>query len=127
MLISYLHKIHARLGELQYMAATAGGANEASSQAYMAEALKRFCRSIELCDDYLRGYYGLKLVCLTRRRFRFGTVKRSCGALLSNRLTCAVGYDAPAERARQGKQSDGSGSIHPAGDRHRGAARRDGH
>jgi hypothetical protein len=24
--------------------------------------LKRFCRSIELCDNYLRGYYGLKLV-----------------------------------------------------------------
>lgn len=29
---------------------------------YMAEALKRFARSIELCDQYLRGYYGLKLV-----------------------------------------------------------------
>lgn len=28
----------------------------------LAEALKRFCRSIELCDNYLRGYYGLKLV-----------------------------------------------------------------
>lgn len=28
----------------------------------MAESLKRFCRSIELCDDYLRGHYGLKLV-----------------------------------------------------------------
>lgn len=24
--------------------------------------MRRFCRSIELCDDYLRGYYGLKLV-----------------------------------------------------------------
>lgn len=30
----------------------------------MAESLKRFCRSVELCDDYLRGYYGLKLVTL---------------------------------------------------------------
>lgn len=26
-----------------------------------AEAMRRFCRSVELCDDYLRGYYGLKL------------------------------------------------------------------
>ncbi|KAL1836074.1 hypothetical protein VTJ49DRAFT_5609 [Mycothermus thermophilus] len=55
--------IHARLGELQYMAATAsGGAANGSYQKYMAEAIKRFSRSIELCDDYLRGYYGLKLV-----------------------------------------------------------------
>ncbi|KAK4163611.1 TPR repeat protein oca3 [Cladorrhinum sp. PSN259] len=54
--------VHARLGELQYMAATASGANGASYQKQMAEALKRFSRSIELCDDYLRGYYGLKLV-----------------------------------------------------------------
>ena len=56
-------QIHARLGELQYMAATtASAASDATSQKYLAEALKRFCRSIELCDDYLRGHYGLKLV-----------------------------------------------------------------
>jgi hypothetical protein len=23
--------------------------------------MRRYCRSIELCSDYLRGYYGLKL------------------------------------------------------------------
>lgn len=44
------------------MAATAPGVAGGSYQKYMAEALKRFSRSIELCDDYLRGYYGLKLV-----------------------------------------------------------------
>jgi hypothetical protein len=44
------------------MAATASGAGSGSYQKYMAEAIKRFSRSIELCDDYLRGYYGLKLV-----------------------------------------------------------------
>lgn len=43
------------------MAATAPGASVAY-QKCMAEAIKRFSRSIELCDDYLRGYYGLKLV-----------------------------------------------------------------
>lgn len=40
-------------------------ANEAQddgSRQHLAEALKRFCRSVELCDDYLRGYYGLKRV-----------------------------------------------------------------
>jgi hypothetical protein len=41
------------------MAATA---SESGADKYLAESLRRFCRSIELCDDYLRGYYGLKLV-----------------------------------------------------------------
>ncbi|OAQ85359.1 tetratricopeptide repeat domain-containing protein [Purpureocillium lilacinum] len=51
--------IHARLGEVSLMAANT--TTEGSPQKYLAEALKRFCRSVELCDDYLRGYYGLKL------------------------------------------------------------------
>ncbi|ESZ92501.1 hypothetical protein SBOR_7107 [Sclerotinia borealis F-4128] len=50
--------IHARLAEVLYIAA---GVNDSSSDRYLAESLRRFCRSIELCDDYLRGYYGLKL------------------------------------------------------------------
>ncbi|TAQ84666.1 hypothetical protein B7494_g7005 [Chlorociboria aeruginascens] len=49
--------IHARLGEVLFMAAGADNAEK-----YLAESLRRFCRSIELCDEYLRGYYGLKLV-----------------------------------------------------------------
>jgi len=45
------------------MAATGSSSVEGgSSQKQLAESVKRFCRSIELCDDYLRGYYGLKLV-----------------------------------------------------------------
>lgn len=35
---------------------------EAVPSKQLADAVKRFCRSIELCDDYLRGYYGLKKV-----------------------------------------------------------------
>lgn len=50
--------MHARLGEVLLMAADAGA--EGSSRQQLAEALKRFSRSVELCDDYLRGYYGLK-------------------------------------------------------------------
>lgn len=42
------------------MAAKSSQQNDAAKQ--LSEALKRFCRSVELCDDYLRGYYGLKLV-----------------------------------------------------------------
>lgn len=54
--------MHAHLGEVQLMAASTGsGGSDAATQRYAAEALKRFCRSIELCDDYLRGFYGLKL------------------------------------------------------------------
>jgi hypothetical protein len=41
----------------------AGCTGESSAEKYLGESLRRFCRSIELCDDYLRGYYGLKLVC----------------------------------------------------------------
>lgn len=51
--------MHARLGEVLYMAAST---TEGSAAKYLAESIKRFSRSIELCDDYLRGYYGLKLV-----------------------------------------------------------------
>lgn len=54
----YAWNIHARLGEVLYMTAMAG---DAAAERYLAESLRRFCRSIELCDDYLRGYYGLKL------------------------------------------------------------------
>ncbi|KAI0430835.1 tetratricopeptide [Xylaria sp. FL1042] len=48
--------IHARLGEMLLMAAKTSDAPKR-----LTEALKRFCRSIELCDNYLRGYFGLKL------------------------------------------------------------------
>ncbi|OAQ63522.1 tetratricopeptide repeat domain-containing protein [Pochonia chlamydosporia 170] len=51
--------IQARLGEVSLMAAAS--ASEGGPQKHYAEAVKRFCRSIELCEDYLRGYYGLKL------------------------------------------------------------------
>jgi ER membrane protein complex subunit 2 len=44
------------------MAATAAGATDVAFRKHTPEALKRFTRSVELCDDYLRGYYGLKLV-----------------------------------------------------------------
>ncbi|KAF4624882.1 hypothetical protein G7Y89_g13287 [Cudoniella acicularis] len=50
--------VHARLGEVLYVAASA---SEGGADKHLSESMRRFCRSIELCDDYLRGYYGLKL------------------------------------------------------------------
>ena len=54
------------------MAAKVSGQGDAPRR--LSEALKRFCRSIELCDDYLRGYYGLKLVSILKdsRAIRIG-------------------------------------------------------
>lgn len=40
----------------------ASTSTDGAGQTHVVEALKRFSRSIELCDDYLRGYYGLKIV-----------------------------------------------------------------
>ncbi|PGH18753.1 hypothetical protein AJ79_00166 [Helicocarpus griseus UAMH5409] len=51
--------LHARLGEIEYI--SSGSSDNQESTLLLANSVRRFCRSIELCDDYLRGYYGLKL------------------------------------------------------------------
>ena len=53
----FLGKIHARLGEILYITGTANG-----DRSVIVEAMRRFCRSLELCNGYIRGCYGLKLV-----------------------------------------------------------------
>lgn len=55
--------IQARLGEILYISAAVVGSSggDTSVNSRLAESVRRFSRSIELCDDYLRGYYGLKL------------------------------------------------------------------
>lgn len=52
--------LHARLGELELMAGTSSS-ESSEAQKHLTQAIQRFSRSIELCDDYLRGFYGLKL------------------------------------------------------------------
>lgn len=54
--------VHARMGELLYISATAANSADGNVLKTLSESMRRFCRSIELCDNYLRGYYGLKLV-----------------------------------------------------------------
>lgn len=53
--------MHAKLGEVLYLSAgkVEGSADQLKT---LSESMRRFCRSIELCDDFLRGYYGLKMV-----------------------------------------------------------------
>lgn len=53
--------LHARLGELNYLASQSAQEGVAANEKYLTEAVRRFARSVELCQDYLRGYYGLKL------------------------------------------------------------------
>lgn len=53
--------LHARLGELNYLASQSSQDGPTSTQKHLTEAIHRFSRSVELCQDYIRGYYGLKL------------------------------------------------------------------
>ncbi|KAG8525424.1 uncharacterized protein KY384_009068 [Bacidia gigantensis] len=50
--------LQARLGEALSMLAFSNNDDRAT----LTESLRRFCRSVELCDGYVRGYYGVKLV-----------------------------------------------------------------
>ncbi|OJJ36783.1 hypothetical protein ASPWEDRAFT_26236 [Aspergillus wentii DTO 134E9] len=52
--------IHACLGELLYICASSPETQ--APHKLLARSLRFFCRSIELCDNYLRGLYGLTLV-----------------------------------------------------------------
>lgn len=61
--------IHARLGEVLVLSASRAESGEQVRG--LGEAMRRFCRSVELCDDYLRGYYGLQLVSSRSSRFQF--------------------------------------------------------
>jgi ER membrane protein complex subunit 2 len=78
--------MHARLGEVQYIASNIGGSAcpELSSCSYLIDSFRRFCRSIELCNGYLRGYYGLKLVRSTIVILQVWTLLRKAQA--SNRI-----------------------------------------
>ncbi|KAJ5664764.1 hypothetical protein N7462_011577 [Penicillium macrosclerotiorum] len=51
--------IHARLGELLY---TCAFSSDDDVPRLAGKSVQHFCRSVELCDDYLRGFYGLASV-----------------------------------------------------------------
>ncbi|KAF7188149.1 TPR repeat protein oca3, partial [Pseudocercospora fuligena] len=63
--------MQAKIGEVLYMSAS----QKQNDVGLLGESMRRFCRSIELCDDYLRGYFGLK-ICTTRLLEVLGTTKK---------------------------------------------------
>jgi hypothetical protein len=65
------------MGEIEFIGAAAGSENTQATQKLLADAVRRFSRSIELCDDYLRGYYGLVKVCYVIRSPRTNLITHS--------------------------------------------------
>ncbi|MCJ1449422.1 MAG: hypothetical protein MMC23_009942 [Stictis urceolatum] len=56
--------IHAKMGEMLYMSvASESGHPPNEADKILHASLDRYCRSIELCDNYIRGLCGLKIVC----------------------------------------------------------------
>lgn len=53
-------QVHARLGEILYI--YAGSLEDEAMWRQLHSSIRHFCRSVELCDGYLRGFYGLALV-----------------------------------------------------------------
>ena len=51
--------MHAKLAEVLFIYAVSSTGSDKIK--LLIRSMKTFCRSIELCDDYLRGFYGLKL------------------------------------------------------------------
>lgn len=41
---------------------TFANGDELNMENLLLDAVRRYCRSIELCKGYLRGFYGLKVV-----------------------------------------------------------------
>jgi hypothetical protein len=65
-------QIHSRLGELLFVCSSSSS-SEGDSARLAGKSVQHFCRSIELCDDYLRGLYGLILVSLAQGRESFSS------------------------------------------------------
>lgn len=84
-------QIHARLGELLFVCSSS---SEGDSARLAGKSVQHFCRSIELCDDYLRGLYGLILVSLAQGResFSYAWFTDLNSLLLLHRppLTCLI-------------------------------------
>lgn len=58
-------QLHARLGEVLYISTTSADRSISTTQT-LSRSVKHFLRSLELCDDYVRGLYGLIMVrCLS--------------------------------------------------------------
>ncbi|KAF2221508.1 tetratricopeptide repeat domain-containing protein [Elsinoe ampelina] len=94
--------VHARLGEIEWMWAQSVEANGEKTR-LVSQSLRRYCRAIELCDDYLRGYYGLKLVsaiyCFFLLQANFGKTSGKLLELLPKTQKSSGGFDVPGDLA----------------------------
>jgi hypothetical protein len=96
----YAWNVHAKLGEVLYLSADRLE-GEAQRKA-LAESMKRFCRSLELCDNYLRGFYGLKLVSMLAHDTFFNLkgcanyIHKTTSRLLQSTASAASESSAPA-------------------------------
>ncbi|KAI9370001.1 hypothetical protein BJX61DRAFT_113889 [Aspergillus egyptiacus] len=59
LIVPHAWNVHARLGEVLYIYARSLETEAMYQTLY--PSIRHFCRSIELCNDYLRGFYGLAL------------------------------------------------------------------
>ncbi|KAL4946911.1 hypothetical protein BDV06DRAFT_181894 [Aspergillus oleicola] len=59
LIVPHAWNVHSRLGEILYVYASSLGNERA--YLHLQSSIRHFCRSVELCDDYLRGFYGLVL------------------------------------------------------------------
>lgn len=57
--VPHAWNVHARLGEILYI--YAGSLEDEAMCRQLHSSIRHFCRSVELCDGYLRGFYGLAL------------------------------------------------------------------
>ncbi|KAL4811572.1 hypothetical protein BDV18DRAFT_11562 [Aspergillus unguis] len=59
LIVPHAWNIHARMGEILYVHASSLENDDMTQQ--LQSSTRYFCRSLELCDNYLRGFYGLAL------------------------------------------------------------------
>ncbi|KAL4737783.1 hypothetical protein BDV11DRAFT_190907 [Aspergillus similis] len=57
LIVPHAWNVHARLGEFLYV--YANSLDNEGMRRQLRYSIQHFCRSIELCEDYLRGFYGL--------------------------------------------------------------------
>ncbi|KAL4963507.1 uncharacterized protein BDV14DRAFT_176218 [Aspergillus stella-maris] len=59
LVVPHAWNVHSRLGEILYVYANSLDSERA--RLHLQTSIRHFCRSVELCDGYLRGFYGLVL------------------------------------------------------------------
>ncbi|EPS42675.1 hypothetical protein H072_3319 [Dactylellina haptotyla CBS 200.50] len=78
------YNIHARLGEISCIAAETSGAGKEVEK--LEASLRWYLRAVELCDGYLRGYYGVKMVTARLLQSKYSSATRTIPEEKVNKL-----------------------------------------